>query len=424
MKTRTHFSGLVILLCVGLLYVNDYVENYPLNQTQASTYHQFKQTAHLLDWSNEQANKSTTQNRQSPHNEQFTLTDFYADHPILTQQVNQVYDCMSLEERAAQMIVSALGSNAHSRKHIISLLKNNKIGNIMFLGNVQDGHLQTTKILNWVAKDKQISPLLYSIDAEPSLINGRIKTGIPRFAKTNRLKTTGKTRQTADQIATILLNHGIQHNYAPVCDYAINKEVIAHRSFSSNGEVVKELSTAFIEATQAKNVVATAKHFPGHGNVKGDSHHEFVHIDGALQELDVFRESIAKGVLSIMVGHISVRNNPNYNTFGLPASLSPRLVQGLLREELGFQGIIITDAMNMKGANGVDNPDLKAALAGNDLILMPKDETKLHADLMEQVLNNSSFAEQFESSVKRIIRLKMCLNLPYPERLKQACLSN
>ena len=172
------------------------------------------------------------------------------------------------------------------------------------------------------------------------------------------------------------------------------------------------LSKQFIKTTQEQGIVATAKHFPGHGLVSGDTHKKSVYIDGDLQELEVYPPLIDAGVLSIMMAHITIENNPKYSTDGLPASCSRKIVTGLLKEELGFKGLVITDALNiMKAVTIIDNAPLLASKAGNDMLLMPIDETETINSILAEMSIDSIYRQQVYQSVKKIIRLKVYLGL-------------
>jgi len=145
--------------------------------------------------------------------------------------------------------------------------------------------------------------------------------------------------------------------------------------------------------------------------VSGDSHNQLVAIDGEMQELDNYKPLIKNGVISIMVGHIAVLNNEKYNTDGLPSSCSRKIVTDLLKNELNFKGIVITDAMNMGALKKIDNASLKAVEAGCDMILMEPDEIKLFDAIYQKYMNDDAFKKQVDQSVKKIIRLKICLNI-------------
>jgi beta-N-acetylhexosaminidase len=158
-------------------------------------------------------------------------------------------------------------------------------------------------------------------------------------------------------------------------------------------------------------VAATAKHFPGHGLVSGDTHNKLVTIDGELREVNNYIPLIEQGVLSIMVGHIAVKNNSDYDTHGLPASCSRVIVTDLLKKKMGFRGIVITDAMNMGALRDIEDASFKAVAAGCDMILMEPDESGLINNIYTEYQQSSDFQAQVDQSVKKILRLKYCLNL-------------
>ncbi len=249
------------------------------------------------------------------------------------------------------------------------------------------------------------------MDAEPSLFNGRI-SGTEKIMNTIDIKTNEECDSIAHLINEELKALGIHQNFAPVCDISSNNEAIKNRSFGSDKKSVTELSRQFILSTQEDNIVATAKHFPGHGLVKGDTHKQSVYIDGELQEVDIYKPLIESGVISIMVAHITVLNNPLYDTKGLPATCSRTIVTDLLKNELDFKGIIISDALNiMKAVTILEKAPLKASMAGCDMILMPIDELETMNWILEEMKSNPIYKKQVEQSVKKIIRLKICLGL-------------
>ena len=134
-------------------------------------------------------------------------------------------------------------------------------------------------------------------------------------------------------------------------------------------------------------------------------------IDGEMKEVPNYIPLIKNGVISIMVGHIAVMNNDTYATGGLPASCSRRIITDLLKNELDFKGIVITDAMNMGALRKIENASLKAVEAGCDMILMEPNEIKLLEDMYKKYMNNKAFKIQIDQSVKKILRLKICLNI-------------
>lgn len=339
------------------------------------------------------------------------LDHFYANHPAIDKAVDSVFHSLSDTARVAQMIVTSAGELGKPESTVLSLVKANKVGGIVFLKGTEKNHKRMINKLNSITSKQNQLPILYSIDAEPSLFNGRLK-GSQKLMNTIDIKTEEQCDSVVKIINQHLLKIGFRQNFAPVSDISPQNAAIKNRSFGNDKDQVISLSKQFIKTTQEEGIVATAKHFPGHGLVVGDTHKKSVYIDGDLQELDVYPPLIDAGVLSIMMAHITITNNPKYNTNGLPASCSRNIVTGLLKNELGFKGLIITDALNiMKAVTIIDNAPLLASKAGNDMLLMPINETKTIHSILTEMDNDSAYKKQVYQSVKKIIRLKICLGL-------------
>ncbi|MBX7094209.1 MAG: hypothetical protein K1X56_05770 [Flavobacteriales bacterium] len=339
----------------------------------------------------------------------FTLADFYNSNPLLDAKVEQVFNSIPDGIRVAQMIMPAAGKLGKSTEHVSRLIREGKIGGAILLNGTKTLFKKLAHDFDSTALANGGLPLLFSADAELSLINMKIKeTQKVKYA--NKIRSIETLQKETMKICTELNQMGIQWNFAPVVDLSPNATV-SFRSFGLNKDTIIQFSDEFIRLSQKNNIVATAKHFPGHGYVTGDTHKQLVFIDGEMKEVDVYKPLIKNGVISIMVGHIAVKNNPKYNTDGLPSTVSKVIVSGLLRGDLGFKGIIITDAMGMGGVASVPHCGLKAAQAGCDVILMPKDEDEVHADIMAEIQKDENFKTQVYESVKRIIRLKICLGM-------------
>lgn len=309
------------------------------------------------------------------------------------------------------MIITSAGKLGKADETVKQLALNGHIGGVVFLKGSSTSHKKLVNSLDLMAYNSKSIPMLYSMDAEPSLFNGRISDSKP-LMNTNAIQHV----EACDSIVTIideaLKDIGIHHNYAPVCDLSTSNAAITNRSFGSDSQHVIAMSEAFIRTSQGQNIVACAKHFPGHGLVTGDTHKQSVYIDGELKELPVYKPLIEAGVLSIMIAHITIENNEKYGTDGLPSSCSRTIVTSLLREEMGFDGLIISDALNiMKAVTVLDKAPLLASKAGCDFILMPKDEAQTMKWVLDEMKNDTSYAAQVEDSVKRILRLKLCLGL-------------
>jgi len=339
------------------------------------------------------------------------LQSFYNYDSTMEHRVDEIFHSLNDTSRVAQMIVTSAGELGKPDETVLKLVKESKIGGIVFLKGSKESHKKLIDSINSINNSKKHLPLLYSIDAEPSLFNGRLK-GTNPLINTIEIKTINQSDSIARIINHNLLEIGFRQNFAPVTDISPRNEAIKNRSFGNDKEKVIELSKQFIKTTQEQGIIATAKHFPGHGLVKGDTHEKSVYIDGQLQELDVYPPLIEAGVLSIMMAHITIINNPKYNTNGLPASCSRNIVTGLLKDELGFKGLVITDALNiMKAVTIIDNAPLLASKAGNDMLLMPIDETKTINSIIDEMKNDSIYKKQVYQSVKKIIRLKLYLGL-------------
>ena len=337
----------------------------------------------------------------------FTLADFYADNPLLTEKTNQYFDQLNDTTRVGQMIVPATGRLGKNRKYVSELAAKGWIGGILLLNGTVDIFKQDVHNFDSIMKVNGHLPLLYSADAEPTLVNRKIANSRP-VPKTNQIHHIDSVKKVTKIISEDLNDIGINHNFAPVIDASPNK-VVSNRSFGLNMDTVISFSNEFVSVTQNHNIVATAKHFPGHGFVKGDTHKELIYIDGEMKEVKNYPPLIKNGVLSVMVAHLAIKNNPKFDTEGMPSTCSRKIVTDLLKDSLGFKGIVITDAMNMGGVVNVRQSGLKAAKAGCDQLLMPVDEKKVLFNIISEIKKDEKFRNEVYQSVKKIIRMKICL---------------
>lgn len=339
----------------------------------------------------------------------FTLDDFYKYNPELERRIDEQFSYMNDTLRVGQLIVPAVGRHGKPTEHVVKLVEKGKVGGVLLLNGTMESFSAFVKQFDSICEAHGYLPPIYSADAEPTLIKYKIKGSTP-VPKTNAIKTEEKVKEVTNTISSDLNKIGITQNFAPVIDASPNK-VVSNRSFGLNMDTVIGFSNIFISETQNNGIIATAKHFPGHGFVVGDTHEKLVSIDGEMKEVDNYKPVIENGVLSIMVAHIEVKNNEKYNTEGLPSTCSKPIVTDLLKGDLGFKGLVITDAMNMGGVRAVPNSGLKAILAGCDQLLMPVEEEKDIDDILAEMQTNEDFKFQVYASVKKIIRLKYCLGL-------------
>ena len=330
---------------------------------------------------------------------------------------------MTLEERIGQLFMfgfDALEINDHALKQI----RDYKIGNvILFARNVKSPEqvFKLNQNLQKLAMTEIGIPLFISIDQEGGMVT-RINTGATFFPGAMTTAATGDSKNAyliGKYMGRELISLGINMNYAPDLDVNNNPKnpVIGVRSYSDNPETVAEFGTAFIKGLQ-ENVIATGKHFPGHGDTHVDSHLALPMVPYDMDrlnkvELVPFKRAIQKGIKAIMTAHI---NFPALTENGLPTTLSKRCMTGFLREELGYEGLIVTDCMQMKAIQ--DNyttvgASLTAILAGaNILCICHSQDLQSGAVnyIKESVLNHKISIETINERVARVLKFKEALN--------------
>jgi len=352
-------------------------------------------------------NKELHQNNKLPL---FSLDDYLTEDPTLEHYVDSIYSTLDDKALVAQLIMPAVGRYGQTLETINGLIKDQLIGGILMLNGTKEEFTGWIKDFNQSNIKYGNLPFLYSADAEPSLVNRKIM-GSALVKKANEIDSIKEVIVVANTISKDLNDIGINYNFSPVVDMSPNKTV-GYRSFGKNPENIIPWSDAFIKATQENNIIATAKHFPGHGLVSGDTHKSLQVIKGELKEISNYPPLIANGVLSIMVAHIAIEGNKEFDTNGLPSTCSKKVVTELLREKMEYKGIIVTDAMNMGGVRNVPNNSVKAIAAGCDILLMPANARKAHKEIWEHYkTGNKEFNSSVNESAKRIIRMKVCLGL-------------
>jgi beta-N-acetylhexosaminidase len=258
-------------------------------------------------------------------------------------------------------------------------------------------------------------PLLIGIDGEWG-VSMRIDSTIrfPRQLTLGAIKDNKVVYEFGKQAAMECRRLGIHINFAPVVDVNNNpaNPVIGDRSFGEDMRNVAEKATAYMLGMQDNSVLACAKHFPGHGDTDVDSHYDLPKLTQSRQRLDSlelfpFRYLIDKGVASIMVAHLEIPALDS--TPHLPATLSPKVVKDLMKTEMGFEGLAITDALNMAGVtkhHAFGESDLKALLAGNDILLMTQDMAAARKKIMQAIKDGLLTWEDLNGRVRRVLRAK------------------
>lgn len=324
-------------------------------------------------------------------------------------------DAMGLRQKAAQMImVRAYGQhrNPDSLEHrkLLSSVTELGVGGVVLF----DSDLESIpRLLDTLQESAQI-PLLVAADLESGLAF-RVRRGASRLPSAMAIGATRSfeaARLAGEITGREALAVGVHWVLAPVADVNNNPSnpVINIRSFGEDPDLVSGMAAAFIKGARSTGVLTTAKHFPGHGDTTEDSHYALPVISAGRDrlervELAPFRSAIAAGVDSIMTGHLSV---PALDPTGVPASLSERITGDLLRRELGFEGLIVTDAMEMKGAGVLwsGGAVVQAIRAGADIVLLPADERIAIQSIVRAVEEGQLEEARLDQSIRRIFRAK------------------
>ena len=295
--------------------------------------------------------------------------------------------------------------------------------------------LEAAALTNRLQRDSKY-PLLFAADFERGLsmrMNGT--TAFPAAMAFGAAGDKELSREfgriTAEEARAI----GIQWNWFPVADVNSNpaNPIINTRSFGEDPATVSTMITAYIVGARNAGMLTTVKHFPGHGDTDTDSHLALPHTSASLDrlnqlELVPFRAAIAAGVDSVMTAHITVPSiEPNPD---LPASISSKVITGLLKDQLGFKGLVVTDALDMGGlmhaftgtASQISALEAVAAIqAGNDMVIIPADLEGAYTGLLEAVRNGVITRQRIDASVLKILRIKASVGL---DRVRMVDLNN
>ncbi|MGV6828464.1 MAG: glycoside hydrolase family 3 N-terminal domain-containing protein [Flavobacteriales bacterium] len=332
--------------------------------------------------------------------------------------VDSIYQNMSLEEKVGQLFMTVVFSNdtkANTDK-TTQLIKKYGIGGIIFS---KGGPKRQAKLNNQYQKASKI-PLMMAMDAEWGLAMRLDSTfAYPWNMTLGAINDVKIIEKIGNRIGAHCKRLGIQINFAPVVDINTNPKnpIIGNRSFGEDRHNVTEKSLAFMKGLQSAGILANAKHFPGHGDTEKDSHKTLPTINFSKERIDSielypYKKLINEGLSSVMVAHLNVPSLED--RIGYPSSISEKIVTGILKEELGFNGLIFTDALNMKGASNFKKPgeiDLEAFLAGNDVLLISESIPKAHQLIVEAYQNNSITEERLAHSVKKILMAKYKVGL-------------
>ena len=335
--------------------------------------------------------------------------------------VDSVYDKLTESERIGQlfMVAAYSGGKNYNEDLVTKLLADHQVGGLIFM---QGGPIRQANLTNKYQHLAQL-PLLLSMDAEWGV--GMRLDSIKNFPREMMLGATHDTDlvfKVGGAVAQQCKRLGVNIDFAPDVDVNNNaaNPVINSRSFGEDKVWVSKLGIAFMHGLQRNGIMACAKHFPGHGNTSVDSHKDLPLVPRTIDQLDStelypFKQMIAANVRSVMVAHLEV---PALDTAAhVPTTLSKNAVTGLLKNKLGFSGLVFTDALNMQGVTKyfpAGDADLRAFEAGNDVLLFSQDVPAALTKIKNAIDSGIIPKTMLDTSVKKILAAKYDAGLSEP----------
>ena len=340
------------------------------------------------------------------------------DTAALNKWVDSTFQTMSPDERLGQLFMVAAYSNKDEKHYqsIDSLVRDYHVGGLIFF---QGGPIRQAQLTNRYQALAKV-PLSLAMDAEWGL-GMRLDSTIsfPKQMTLGAIKDNRWIYEMGKEVANQFHIQGMHINFAPVVDVNVNAKnpVIGYRSFGENKFMVSEKGVAYMKGMQDHRIMANAKHFPGHGDTDTDSHYDLPvirHDTSRMTDIELFpfQQLMKDSLMSVMVAHLQIPaydNRPN-----TPTTLSQKVVTDLLKKEMAFDGLAFTDAMNMQGVAKYYEPgeaDVKALMAGNDIILFPLDVPKAIDQIKKALISGDLQQEDLDQRVKRVLKSKFWFGL-------------
>ncbi|WP_054024875.1 beta-N-acetylhexosaminidase [Bacillus sp. FJAT-28004] len=340
------------------------------------------------------------------------------ESPEHSDSLKQQIANMTLDEKIGQMVIVGI-EGISVQKQAKELIEKYRVGGfILYKDNMNDA-AQILKLLNQLKETNQQNqtPLWLSLDQEGGKVNRMPAEFIklPPASEVGKVGNTDYTNQIGQALGEEVRSLGFNMDFAPVLDINSNAKnpVIGNRSYGTDAETVIKHGIETMKAIQSKQVAAVVKHFPGHGDTSVDSHLDLPVVNKSLEELKAFEllpfeEAIQQDTDAIMIAHLLIpKIDKDY-----PASLSKKLITKLLREELGYEGVVMTDDMTMGGITehfDVGKAAVTSILAGSDIILIGHDyktQISVLQALKKNVRDGVISRDMLDNSVYRILRLK------------------
>ncbi len=351
----------------------------------------------------------------------------FMNHPW----VDSVMKTLTTDQQIAQCIWIAAYSNrdvAHEVE-ISDIIRKYGIGGLIFFQGTPEKQAELT---NYYQKISRV-PLLIAMDGEWGL--GMRLSNVEKFPyqmTLGAIKNDSMIYKMGKAVAGQCRRLGVNINLAPVADINNNplNPVINYRSFGENRENVASKASAYMKGMQDYGILATAKHFPGHGDTNVDSHYDLPVMNHTRARLDTlelfpFQKLINEGIGSIMTAHLNLPLLDSVS--GLPSTLSPVIIKDLLKKELGFTGLVITDAMNMQGVLKyfkTGEAEARAMVAGNDVIEFVTDVDAAIAEIRNQIVLKTLTKEEISVKCRKVIALKYWAGLSHFQTINKENIAN
>lgn len=348
----------------------------------------------------------------------------------LDKQAEDTVDSLSLDQKIDQLFivtpealtgvdkVTAAGTSTQSA------LANHPVGGIVYFAQNLENPDQARQMLQntqQYAEDETGLPIFLAVDEEGGTVARVAKNssfGVQDVGDMREIGSTGdpaRAREAASTIGSYLTDLGFNVDFAPVADIASDADSSMYqRSFGNDPQLVSQMVDSAINGFNEAGILCAVKHFPGIGGADGDSHRQTITTDETVDQMESdtlvpFSKAIDDDVPFVMVGHLSVLSaNPD----GTPASLSREMISGVLRDQMGYDGIIITDSLSMKAVTNrcsASESGVAALQAGADMLLMPEDYQACRQGIVDAINNGSLSESRIDESVTRIVKAKLRL---------------
>lgn len=355
-----------------------------------------------------------------------------SEEDVLEENIQKYMDQMTVEEKTAQLFiippedlmngVDAVTAAGETTQKAISQLP---AGGFIYMDKNLKSREQVKEMLENVqtySMERSNLPMFLCVDEEGGTvarIGGSGKFDVPQIEDMSEIGARGdvdEAYETGRTIGTYLKDMGFNVDFAPVADVLSNpdNQVVKKRAFGSDPALVTSMAAAVAKGMEEQGICPVYKHFPGHGGTSADTHEGYAYVDKTLEELEEqdlvpFQKVIGEEARVIMVAHISL---PNVTGNDVPASMSPEIITDLLRTQMQYDGLVVTDALNM-GAVTSQYSSSEAAvqtiLAGSDLVLLPENFKEAYQGVLNAVEDGTISQERLDESLKRILKMKISM---------------